>query len=77
MSNLIENLQLDYITNAQASTRKALTDVLCIPFELTRHAYAQSVRLGLLPKSILACRDFSNALYLAEKTTLGPLARSR
>lgn len=77
MNNINETVQLAFITKAQSASKQALTDFLIIPFEATRIAYAQSVKFGLLPNSMLACRDFSKALFLAETTALGPFARSR
>lgn len=49
--------------------------VLTLPFDAARAQYARSVQAGLLPRSILASRDFERALAALEQLALGPLAR--
>ncbi len=48
---------------------------LALPFDAARDQYACSVQAGLLPRSMLASRDFERALATMEQLTLGPLAR--
>ena len=48
---------------------------LSLPFDAAREQYAQAVRLGWLPRSMLASRDVERALDAWEKLSLGPLAR--
>jgi predicted CxxxxCH...CXXCH cytochrome family protein len=48
---------------------------LTLPFDAAREQYARSVVVGLLPRSMLASRDFELALATLEQLTLGPLAR--
>jgi len=48
---------------------------LTLPFDAARDQYARSVQAGLLPKSMLASRDFERTLAAWEQLTLGPLAR--
>lgn len=42
---------------------------LTLPFDTARDHYARSVQAGLLPKSILASRDFERALAALEQLT--------
>jgi hypothetical protein len=45
------------------------------PFDALRAQHAGAVQAGLAPRSILAARDFEQALDALERLTLGPLAR--
>lgn len=45
------------------------------PFDALRAQHAGAVQAGLAPRSILAARDFEQALGALERLTLGPLAR--
>lgn len=45
------------------------------PFDAMRMQHAQAVQAGLMPNSMLASRDFEQALGALERLTLGPLAR--
>lgn len=75
--NCQKSIDTEGALNMHSTSVGLFKDMLAIPFEATRLAYAQSVKLGLMPNSMLACRDFGRALSLAEKTALGPFARSR
>ncbi|MCF8168877.1 MAG: hypothetical protein K9K38_08910 [Rhodoferax sp.] len=46
-----------------------------LPFDVARAQYARAVETGLLPRSMLATRDFTRALSAVERLTLGPWAR--
>jgi len=54
---------------------RATTSVLVLPFDIAREMYSKAVQVGVLRNSMLASRDFSQALGVLEKTTLGPWAR--
>lgn len=45
------------------------------PFDALRLQHAQAVQAGLMPNSMLASRNFEQALGALERLTLGPLAR--
>jgi hypothetical protein len=49
--------------------------VLTLPFDAARAQYARNVQAGLLPRSLLASRDFERTLGVLEQIALGPLAR--
>jgi hypothetical protein len=46
------------------------------PFDAMRSQHARAVQVGLLAKSMLASRDFEQAVDALEHITLGPFARS-
>jgi len=46
-----------------------------LPFDIARAQHARAVQAGLLPRSLLASRDFERALTALERAALGPLAR--
>lgn len=46
------------------------------PFDAMRSQHASAVRAGLIANSILASRDFEQAVDALEHLTLGPFARS-
>lgn len=54
---------------------RTTTSVLVLPFDIAREMYSKAVQAGVLQNSMLASRDFSQALSALEKTTLGPWAR--
>lgn len=54
---------------------KAASGMLGFPFDMAREQYARTVRVGLIPCSMLAARDFSLVLDALERATLGPWAR--
>ena len=54
---------------------KATMDVLALPFDAMRFAYARAVNAGRLPRSMLANRDFERSLGALERLTLGLWAR--
>lgn len=56
-----------------AGTKKSLA----LPFDQAKQAYATSVKLGLAPRSMLACRDVAKLIEKAEVGTLGIFARSK
>jgi hypothetical protein len=53
----------------------AALGALAMPFDVARAAHAAAVQWGLVRRSMLASRDFENALVLLERLTLGPLSR--
>jgi hypothetical protein len=54
----------------------ALGQALCgLPFDTARAQYAASVRAGLIPRSILASRDFERVVRHWERLACGPLLR--
>jgi hypothetical protein len=56
---------------------KAAQAVATLPFDTMRAQYAEAVRAGWLPRSMLASRDVGRAIGALEELTLGPLARRR
>lgn len=46
------------------------------PFDAMRSQHARAVHVGLIANSILASRDFEQAVDALEHFTLGPFARS-
>jgi hypothetical protein len=54
---------------------RALSGALALPFDAARAQYGAAVRWGLLPRSMLASRDFEKTLGALERLALGPLAR--
>jgi hypothetical protein len=54
---------------------KWFSDSLHLPFDLMRNQYAEAVHAGFLANSMLASRDFENAVDALEHMTLGPFAR--
>ena len=54
---------------------KAGKMLAALPFDALRFGYAGAVRAGLVENSMLASRDFEQALGRLERVTLGPLAR--
>jgi hypothetical protein len=46
-------------------------------FDLARHSISQAVRAGFIPKSLLLSARMGRSLEIAERLTLGPLARVR
>ncbi len=53
-----------------------LSQSLQWPFDAMRSHHARAVQVGLLTKSMLASRDFEQAVDALEHLTLGPFARS-
>lgn len=51
-------------------------DFMALPFDMAREQYAQSVRWGWTPRSLLASARFNQMLNALEKLMLGPFARS-
>jgi hypothetical protein len=51
------------------------SSALTLPFDTARAVHAAAVRAGLVQRSMLASRDFENALVLLERLTLGPFSR--
>ncbi len=51
------------------------TAIAAWPFDALRAQYAGAVRAGLVERSMLASRDFEQAVGALELATLGPLAR--
>jgi hypothetical protein len=49
---------------------------MALPFDMAREQYAQSVRWGWTPRSLLASARFNQMLNALEKLMLGPWARS-
>ena len=47
-----------------------------LPFDAMRNQYACAVSAGLVRRSMLASRDFEQAVDALEHLTLGPLARN-
>lgn len=58
-----------------ATPLTAVQGALHLPFDAAREQYAQAVRLGWLPRSMLASREVERTLDAWEKLSLGPLAR--
>jgi hypothetical protein len=54
---------------------QATRALACLPFDLLRAQHARAVQAGLLPRSLLASRDFERTLGALERAALGPLAR--
>jgi hypothetical protein len=52
-----------------------ISDGLHLPFDVARCQHAEAVHAGLIANSILASRDFEQALDALEHMTLGPFAR--
>lgn len=52
------------------------TPVWSLPFDAARQAYTEAVKVGLLPKSMIATSDFHRSVDSWEKISLGPIARS-
>lgn len=46
-----------------------------MPFDAMRNSHAIAARAGLVQNSMLASRDFEQAMGALERATLGPLAR--
>lgn len=53
-----------------------LSQSLHWPFDAMRSHHARAVQVGLLTRSMLASRDFEQAVDALEHLTLGPFARS-
>ena len=60
---------------AAAPAVAAAQGLLSLPFDAAREQYAQAVRRGWLPRSMLASRRLERTLDAWEKLSLGPLAR--
>lgn len=60
---------------AFAAAFKTGKTLAALPFDALRFSYARAVKAGLVEKSMLASRDFENAVSALERMTLGPLAR--
>lgn len=61
-----------------APLQRALTlgQTLCgLPFDTARAQYAGAVRAGLIPRSMLASRDFERVVRHWERLACGPLLR--
>ncbi len=63
-----------WLAGAHAAAHTAI-DCMRLPFDAAREQYAQGVQAGLIQRSMLAARDFEQALGSLEQLTLGPLAR--
>ena len=48
---------------------------MSLPFDTLRAQYAKAAQVGLIPRSMLAQRDFERAVGSAERLALGPWAR--
>jgi hypothetical protein len=56
---------------------RVTSSALAMPFDIARTVHAAAVQSGFVRRSLLASRDFENALVLLERLTLGPLSRRR
>jgi hypothetical protein len=63
------------LDNTVQGFERTTTSVLVLPFDIARELYSKAVQVGVLQNSMLASRDFSQALSALEKSTLGPWAR--
>jgi hypothetical protein len=64
------------LTSSLVSGSKLISDILALPFDISRELYAFAVRSGIIEKSLLASARFGKTLNAMEKLTLGPWARS-
>jgi hypothetical protein len=60
---------------AMAEMARVGSDVLALPFDVAREQYAQSVRAGLVERSMIASARFEHAISALERLTLGFMAR--
>ena len=70
---------LNHATNPSTSLSfvpKAAQNMLSMPFDVAREQYSLAVQAGIIPRSMLASRDYHNCLDRMEKATLGVFARS-
>jgi hypothetical protein len=51
------------------------SDYLALPFDMAREQYANSVRAGLVERSLIASARFERTLTALEGLTLGAMAR--
>jgi len=58
-----------------AQTCALATRAMSLPFDTLRAQYAKAAQVGLIPRSMLAQRDFERAVGSAERLALGPWAR--
>ena len=60
---------------ASRAASRSFSHALGLPFDVAREEYSKAVRAGIAPRSMLASRDFSQALDALERLSLGPFAR--
>ena len=71
------NFNLDeYLSSTLGAINEATQNVLVVPFDVARTAYANSVRFGFVRNSLIATAKFFNVLSRIESLMLGPFARS-
>ena len=51
------------------------SDVMALPFDMARAQYAQSVRAGLVERSMIASARFEHVISALERFMLGGMAR--
>jgi len=54
-----------------------MTNMLSIPFEVTRHSYSFLVKTGIIKDSMIECSKFNKSLHQSELVALGPWARQK
>ncbi len=64
------------LTTSLVSGSKLISDILALPFDISKQQYAFAVRSGIIQKSLLASARFGKTLNAMEKLTLGPWARN-